>query len=136
MNIKSLEVCIAVTALAIGGFFIHGVYGFISLLGHANSFIEVMSIIFMIFNIIAFSSFRGIADIRGIYQGKKRYLSVRRVITYALWTISTVSLILYLNNEIGNTVVIATMNLAMAFTIMNAYGFGKTRGKFYWCKYI
>jgi hypothetical protein len=39
MNIKSIEVCIAVTALAILGFFIHGINGFMSLFGHPNDLI-------------------------------------------------------------------------------------------------
>ena len=77
-----------------------------------------------------------IANINGVYQGKKRYLTARRLATYVMWAVSAFALGLYLQFNIESTIAIAAMNFAMAFTIMNAFGFGKTRGKFYWCKYV
>lgn len=132
MNIKSIEVCIAVTAVAILGMFING---YILLQGVQNDFVKVIAIIACIFNIFAFSSFRPIANICGIYSGKNRFLTLRRLINYGLWCIALVAMFLYRQDGKDIFPTLATMNLAMAFSIINAYGFGKTRGKFYWCKY-
>ncbi len=136
MNIKSVEVCIVITILAIIGFFIHSINGVAALLGYSISAISALSLFFMTFNIFVLSSFRGIANICGVYSGPNRYLKARRFTTYSFAAASVVGLILYRMYVVETFVAVEILNLTGSFAIINCFGFGKTRGKFLWSQYI
>ncbi len=136
MNIKSTEVCLVITILAFIGFTVHLTNGAYALFGYFLPTLAMLSLSFMVFNILMLSSFRGIANICGIYAGTNRCLKTRRLATYSLAVASGIAVVLYRMNVVETVVAVEILNLTGAFAIINCFGFGKTRGKFLWCKYI
>lgn len=86
-------------------------------------------------NIVIFGSFRGIADIKGIYNGLKRYLFFRKLIMYILFSLSAVLVVLYRIEIVEIYYVLIVFNTYLSFYVFNAFFFGKTRGKFLWSKF-
>jgi len=136
MNIKSVEMCVVIALLAVIGFFFHLLDGINALLGNSIAVISVLSIIFMIFNIIVFSSFRAISNVCGVYAGPNRFLKVRRLITFLLGTATIIGVILYRMHIIELLITVEILNITMSFVIINCFVFGKVRGSFMWNKYI
>jgi hypothetical protein len=133
MDLRNIKICKAVTAIAFISLVLNS---YILLEGSQNDFLNLTQNIFCIFHILAFSSFKPFSNIGGFYTGEKRYLTLRRSVSYCLWCFTLIAVVSYRSGKLELYPILATLNLALAFTIINAFGFGKTRGSISLCKYL